>query len=378
MDTLDVVIIIFLVLAALHGVRLGAAVQVLSFAGALIGLCCGVALIIVISPHVHGVFLRSFVGRQIGAHVWRRLRGHRFAAIDAGTGALVAMAGTLVVVWVLAAFLSNSEVGAISSQIENSAVVRFVTKVMPPIPSELANRACVLEQRAGLPIPCLGILAPTGPVAVASSGDVRRAELAASRSTVQITAVGCGIYTEEGSGFVVAPGLVVTNAHVVAGATHIDEYDNVQTEQASVVLFDPNFDIAVLRVPNLGLPALRVVPNYVGRGTKAVVFGYPLGGDFNAQPAGVLARFDAESPNIYDTGTTQRQIYEVHALVRPGNSGGPLLEPDGKVIGVVFSRSTTNSEIGFALASPAVLKYIRQAESRPVGSTVGTGQCISS
>jgi S1-C subfamily serine protease len=182
----------------------------------------------------------------------------------------------------------------------------------------------------------------------------------------------------EGSGFVVAPGLVVTNAHVVAGSSNITEYDGVQSEPATPVLFDPNYDLAVLRVPDLTIPPLLLDSQFVGRGTKAVVLGFPGGvSQLNAQPAGVLLRFDPESPNIYDTASTQRQIYELQALVRPGNSGGPLVEPDGEVIGVVFSRDSTNSEIGFALASPGVLQRVRLAEARPAGSSVATGSCIS-
>jgi S1-C subfamily serine protease len=151
----------------------------------------------------------------------------------------------------------------------------------------------------------------------------------------------------------------------------------VQSERVTPILFDPNFDLAVLRVPDLTVPALPIDASYVGRGTKAVVLGYPDGGPFDAQPAGVLLRFDPESPNIYDTATTQREIYELQSLVRPGNSGGPLVEPDGEVIGVVFSRDADDSEIGFALASPGVLQRVHEAEARPLGSSVGTGSCIS-
>jgi hypothetical protein len=108
------------------------------------------------------------------------------------------------------------------------------------------------------------------------------------------------------------------------------------------------------------------------------VLGYPDGqATLNAQPAGVLMRFDPESPNIYNTATTQREIYELQSLVRPGNSGGPLVEPDGEVIGVVFSRDSNDSHIGFALASPGVLQRVQKAEARRIGSSVGTGSCIS-
>jgi len=391
-DGLDIILIVIILAAAVHGLRLGAAVQVLSFIGGLVGLALGIALVIVILPYLHTVFVKVFValllllvpstltwgiGRQLGTRVWHRLRGHTIAAVDAGSGALIAAAGTLVLVWLLASFLADSQVSLISSEIQNSQVLRFVSGVMPQIPSSLSSRICLFDQ-TGLPDPCIGFLQPAGPVAVADGAQVRHATEAAGRSTVQIVATGCGDVVVEGSGFVVAPGLVVTNAHVVAGSDNISEYDGVQSERATPVYFDPNYDLAVLRVPNLPAPPLKIAGGYVPRGTKAVVLGYPEGvADVTAQPAGVLMRFDPESPNIYDKATTQREIYELQALVQPGNSGGPLLEPDGEVIGVVFARDVSNSDVGFALTSPGVLQRVRIAERRPVGASVGTGVCLS-
>jgi S1-C subfamily serine protease len=317
------------------------------------------------------------VGRQLGSKIWRRLRGHRIAAVDAGSGAVIAMGSTLVLIWLLASILADSQVSVIASQIQHSQVVRLVTRVMPPVPSALASKACLLDQ-TGLPIPCIGIVVPVGPVSGADPRQVRQVVAEAGRSTVQIVSMGCGNVVVEGSGFVVAPGLVVTNAHVVAGASSISEYDGAQSLPATPVFFDPNFDLAVLRVPDLTAPSLPIDAEYVPRGTKAVVLGFPEGvSTLNAQAAGVLMRFDPESPNIYDTASTQRQIYELQALVRPGNSGGPAIEPDGEVIGIVFSRDASNSEIGFALASPDVLQRVHKAEQRPAGTRVSTGSCIS-
>jgi S1-C subfamily serine protease len=391
MDALDIVLILFVILAAIHGLRLGAAVQVLSFAGGLIGLGIGIGLIVVISPHVHDQFMRTFValllllvpssvtwgiGRQVGAKLWKRMRGRRFAAVDSATGVVIAMAGTLVIVWLLASVLADSQYHLISSEIQQSRVVRAVTQVMPPLPNELATVERLLDEN-GFPLPYIGVIQPVGPVALPVSSAVRQAVDNAGRSTVQIIAEGCAGVVIEGSGFVVAPGLVVTNAHVIAGTDNITEYDGVQSERATPVFFDPNYDLAVLRVPDLSVPPLRIDPNYVLRGTKAVVLGYPNGGAFNAQPAGVLMRFDPESTNIYGTASTQREIYELQALVRPGNSGGPLVEPNGLVVGVVFSRDANNSEIGFALSSPGVLQRVHEAQSVPAGSRVSTGGCIS-
>jgi S1-C subfamily serine protease len=126
-------------------------------------------------------------------------------------------------------------------------------------------------------------------------------------------------------------------------------------------------------VPGLTDPSLVLDANVVPRGVEAAVLGYPGGGPFTADAAGVMAEFQAEGRNIYGQGLTIRDVYEIQAVVRPGNSGGPLVEPDGQVIGVVFSRSTTNGNIGYALTSPGVLTRVSTA----AGATgpVGTGPC---
>jgi S1-C subfamily serine protease len=142
----------------------------------------------------------------------------------------------------------------------------------------------------------------------------------------------------------------------------------------TVIFFDPSYDLSVLRVSGLDEPVLPLDPEQAARGVQAAVLGYPGGGPFQAGPAGVMAAFEAEGRDIYGQGLTVRNVYEIQAIVRPGNSGGPLVQLDGQVIGVVFSRSTTNGDIGYALASPGVLSRVRQAESSP--KVVGTGACV--
>ena len=132
----------------------------------------------------------------------------------------------------------------------------------------------------------------------------------------------------------------------------------------------------MLRVPGLTARPLRLDPNLVGRGTEAVVLGYPEGGPLAIDPAGVRSEILATGLDIYGREPTVRAVYVVQALVRPGNSGGPLVEPNGLVIGVVFSRSPTDSRIGYALASPGVIERVDQAEALPSSTVVSTGECI--
>jgi S1-C subfamily serine protease len=219
-------------------------------------------------------------------------------------------------------------------------------------------------------------LAPASalPVSLPSNAMLRSADLAAGPSTVKIEGVGCGVL-QEGSGFVAAPGLVVTNAHVVAGIAAPLVQIGRTVKATEVVLFDPSFDLAVLRVSGLSAPPLQLDPAPVGRGTQAAVLGFPGGGPFTVDAAGVMAAFEAQGRDIYGHGLTVRNVYELNALVRPGNSGGPLVLPDGRVIGVVFSRSTVDPSIGYALTSPDVLPRVLRAEG--VVRAVSTGACTS-
>jgi S1-C subfamily serine protease len=169
--------------------------------------------------------------------------------------------------------------------------------------------------------------------------------------------------------------LVVTNAHVVAGVDHPMVVDDHGPHQTTVLLFDPSYDLAVMRVVGLDEPSLTLDPDQVSRGVEAAVLGYPEGGPFTVDPAGIMAVFEAEGRDIYGRVLTVRNVYEIQATVRPGNSGGPLVQPDGQVIGVVFSRSTTSGDIGYALTSPGVLSRVVRAVSE--SKAAGTGACTS-
>jgi S1-C subfamily serine protease len=225
--------------------------------------------------------------------------------------------------------------------------------------------------------PVFAQLAPAsaGPVTLPGDAQMQTALNIAGPSTVKIVGPGCGAI-QEGSGFVVANGLVVTNAHVVAGIAHPTVQDSSGIHATTVVFFDPNFDLAVMRVSGLRERPLTLDPNDVARGVQALVLGYPGGGPFTVSPAGIMANFSAEGRDIYGQALTLRDVYEVQSVVRPGNSGGPLVQADGQVIGVVFSRSTTNGNIGYALTSPGVLTRVQKAET--TFSAVGTGPCANS
>ncbi|MCU1468695.1 MAG: Colicin production protein, partial [Actinomycetia bacterium] len=207
-----------------------------------------------------------------------------------------------------------------------------------------------------------------------ASPSVRAAFEHAAASTLKIEGAACG-RIQEGSGFVIAPGIVVTNAHVVAGVRQPFILANGVDTPAIPILFDPNLDIAVMRDASINAPPLHLASTTVPRGTGAAVLGYPGGGPLTVHAAIVLTEIEAVGRNIYGTSTTKRDVYELEGVVRPGNSGGPFVEPDGTVIGVVFARSSLNNDIGYALTSPDVRKRTLQAET--LDTPVATGPCTA-
>jgi S1-C subfamily serine protease len=191
-------------------------------------------------------------------------------------------------------------------------------------------------------------------------------------SVVRIQGLGCGGIIS-GSGFVVRNDLVATNAHVVAGIASPIVEDSNGRHRAEVISFDPNLDLAVLKVSGLAGKPLNIDLSNINSGMPGAVLGYPGGGPFNAGPAAVMEEFDAIGQNIYGNQKTERDVYEIQATVIPGNSGGPLIEENGSVMGVVFAKSTTYSYVGYALAMQKVATEINKAAISD--SQVSTNQC---
>jgi S1-C subfamily serine protease len=192
-------------------------------------------------------------------------------------------------------------------------------------------------------------------------------------STVQVRAPACTSIIF-GSGFVIGRGLVVTNAHVIAGSRTPVVKIGGSEYPALPVLFDPEHDIAILRVSTLKSPGLELLPNKVKPRTAATLLGYPYGGPLTATVATVVSHDRASTPDIYGTPGSIRDIYEVDGLVRPGNSGGPLVGDDGSVLGVVFAASVGGHTVGFVLTSREVSHSASLVAN--TGRPVDVGPCI--
>lgn len=390
MNYVDVVIILFLISSALQGLFQGAALQLFSFGGFWGGLAIGALL----APFVSGFFdspasvavssmvtvfglalLLGAVGRRFGAKAWGSLRKLKLGKVDSAAGAGVAVLATLFALWLIAIMLSTVSLAGLSKGIQGSTILQAVTKRMPPAPTVFA-RMRHLFSAAGFP-QVFAELEPetTGDVPLPSDPDVRAALDAAGPSTFKVVGAGCG-GLQTGTGFVVDAGLLVTNAHVVAGIDDPTVEDSAGRHRATPLLFDPDLDLAVLRVSGLAGPPLRLLPDTLPRGEGIAVLGYPGGGPLRAEPSAIIDEFTASGRDIYGRDIVARRVYQVQARVRSGNSGGPFVESDGDVLGVVFSRSARREDIGYALVSPGEVSESIE-EAKESDAEVDTGPCAS-
>jgi S1-C subfamily serine protease len=177
----------------------------------------------------------------------------------------------------------------------------------------------------------------------------------------------------EGSGFVFADQHVLTNAHVVAGTSRVSVVTNEGQLGARVVGYDPRRDVAVLYVPGLHAAALRFAPKPAATGANAIVVGYPEDGPFDVRPARVRDRGDISGHDIYGHGSIVREIYSIRSIVRSGNSGGPLITPNGAVLGMVFATALDSSDTGFALTDSEIASDADAG--RTATASVSTGDC---
>jgi S1-C subfamily serine protease len=392
-DWVDVLIVGLMLLAAVHGLRLGALVQLSTFGGFWLGFLLGTLIWVPLFHTSHDDLARSvfivtlvmvtacglgFAGRVLGAWSNVTMRRHHLGQVDAGLGVLVAVVAVLLSVWLVAAVISspNSRFTSLDAAVARSDILHSIDNVLPQAPSVFNDLQTFLNNQ-GFPQVFSSLTPPSTPdVTPPTNAQTRALASPAISATVKILGTACD-NEQEGSGFVVGKGLVATNAHVVAGesAGNTQVLLNGTAYRATPVLFDPFFDLAVLRTDAPLSPALSISPGIVSGGTQAAILGYPEDGPLSVGPAGVTEDVTAQGKDIYNNGSVTRGVYALDADVQPGNSGGPLIGPGGQVIGVVFSRSTVYQNVGYALTSPGVLSRVQAAEAHQ--SPVGTGQCIS-
>lgn len=392
MNIIDIVIVLLLVTALLRGVELGFVRQMLTTTGLLVGFFTGAILqgklihLAHTPPHkatlsiviiLAAITLFLGVGEYIGIRLKTKLQKVRLRGINSADKALgSALAGitVLLITWLSATIFANAPLPGLQRQLRNSVIVAQLNKTLPSAPDTISRLGHLIDPN-GFPNvftglePHIDISTP-----LPSIGDLDSAVKQTRVSVVKVQGRGCGGIST-GSGFVADDNLVITNAHVVAGVPQPIVLDANGEHATSVIWFDPNLDMAVLKVDDLAGKPLHISPDLVANGTPSAVLGYPGGGDFTADPATILDSFKAIGRNIYNHGQTERQVYSIKATVEPGNSGGPLINRDGDVIGVVFAESANYNRVGYALTADKVLDGLNRAKnnSRPVS----TGGCAS-
>ncbi len=386
---LDVLIVLLLLVYLGEGFRNGFMRSISAVLGVIAGGAAAFFLIPVIASIVPDPFWRTFLivaisvalllfGYGMGRTVGRAVRGRQGerspGVIDRLLGAVVNLVIAAIVVALIAGSVGSLGVPLLSKAVSDSIVLRVIDGATPePLKAALARlRGAVLAQ--GLPVlPDVGgVTAP--PTAPSVPTDTQALAIAA-QSVVRIngTAYACG-QNQSGSGFVIARNRVITNAHVVAGVGQpVVEAPNGQTIEASIVYFDPEDDLAVLAVNGLGAAPLPV-GGTLQTGASAVVDGYPYGGPFTTGSAQVLAVTSSSVADIYNNQKTIREIYSLAADVQPGNSGGPLLSTDGRIAGIVFARSATQSNLGYAMTDAELQPVIAKAPT--LSAAVSSGACV--
>ncbi|MER5652973.1 MarP family serine protease [Streptomyces sp. NPDC002131] len=394
MDVLDLLLMLVILAYAASGYRRGLVAGCVSLAGFVGGAVIGVwvlpwmmELVTAGTPAatvtaVLTVLVPGVVGHELAGRLAMKLRRELdqgpLRVADGIGGAAANTLAVLLVAWVAASVLGASSSPVVTQSIRNSALLGAVQKTMPETTPTWFSHATSALTEAGFPQvfnpfenePTAGVARPSGDSVTPSATN------AAKLSTVKVEGVS-GNQGREGSGFVYSAQRVMTNAHVVAGIDRptVRVGGVSRPYPARVVLFDPQKDVAVLYVPGLRAPALPF-DGVASRGDSAVVAGYPQDGGLDLQAATVASRINATGQNIYNSGTVTREIYSIRSTVRPGNSGGPLLTTDGKVYGVVFARSTSDSETGYVLTAHEVAGDARKATHAT--ARVDTGDLVTS
>lgn len=392
---LDWVLIALTVAFAVIGWVQGFVVGLLS----LVGLIGGAAIGLIVAPSllsslepglgtamlaillvVLGAALGQWALSWIGETVRERMGGDSARRIDGVAGSVLAAVSVLVVGWLIGAAVASASIPWLSSEARSSTVLAAVDDVMPFSADRLREPLRDVVDSGGFP----EVVAPFVEEVViaveepAPDSERSNGVRAALPGVVKVLGLADQCAAQlEGSGVVMGrASRVLTNAHVVAGTSRVvvqaPGHDPIV---ASVVFIDPDTDVAVLDAPGLQAPQLTLYEEWPRRGDEAVVVGYPNGGGQDTENARVRSRSTLLGLDIYGLEEVQRQVVAFRGELSPGNSGGPLLSPDGTVIGLIFAASLTDLETGYALAPPELENALAAASAKQV-TPVPTGACV--
>ncbi len=386
---LDVLLLAVLVAWAVSGYRRGFALSI----GGILGIVVGAILAFFAIPFVTnivgttqwrlpvillvvaGLIIGGFaLGTALGRAIQRGVQKGPLRVIDRALGAIVSVVATAIVISMLAFSIGSLGVPFLSDAINASRVVAAIDAITPaPVSSAEAQIRAVVSQQ-GIPrlLDSIGVGTPL-PI---PPGGANAAQQLSAHSVVKITgnAYACG-QNQSGSGFVVSVDRVITNAHVVAGvAEPVVVAPDGGSWTGRVVYFDPVGDLAVIAVSGMPTAALKI-GSTLSTGASAVFDGYPLGGPFSSKTAAVEGVSTVRVPDIYGQNDSPREVSSLAADVEQGNSGGPLLDQSGQVAGVVFAKSKTTADVGFALTVSEISPVAAQAPG--LSTAVASGHCTT-
>ncbi|MFC4460087.1 MarP family serine protease [Pseudonocardia nematodicida] len=399
MSWVDVVVVILALLAMASGWRHGVAVALLSFLGVLTGAVLGLRLAPLVAAQVESqgakvllgigavvllVALGEATGVYLGRFIRDRIHRERVLKVDSTLGAGVQAVAVVIAAWLIALPLASTNIPTLTSGLRDSRVLAGVDEVMPNAARALPAELRQILDDSGFP----DVVSPftRTPVAVVDAPNPELAqdpvvnEVRDRVLKVRGRAPSCR-RALEGTAFVVAPQRVMTNAHVVAGtsSTTVEVTTAAGRSRqldATVIYYDAEVDVAVLDVPALEEEPLRFSPDPARVGDDVIILGYPLDGPYTVTPGKVRERIRLRGPDIYDQGSVLRDVYTVRAVVRSGNSGGPMITPDGRVVGVVFGAALDDAETGFVLTAEQVSAALNVAAAGGA-APVDTGSCAS-
>ncbi|MHA2787878.1 MarP family serine protease [Corynebacterium sp. S7] len=390
---IDAVIVLLIISAFVGGWRQGAFSSVLSAIGIIAGLIIGLAvapfvvdladttllrLLLMLLVIVLFVGIGNLAGATIGMHVRDRMRKASAQTLDSAVGAVLQALASALVIWLISIPLASSVPGALGQGIRSSSILTSINEVAPAWAGKIPAQLAALLDESGLPPLVSPFDGGTGQQVDAPNADAVDQTMvqAVEPSVVHVRgdAQVCSRHLM-GSGFVADTDYVITNAHVVAGTETVGLDTMLGSKEATVVYYNPDVDIAVLHVPDLGLEPLQFAEKVASTGDDAVVMGYPESGPFEAAPARVRDRITIAGPDIYASGRVEREAYTVRGTIRQGNSGGPLLNTEGDVLGVVFGASVDSTGTGYALTAREVLDQV--GDFTALTQPVDTQQCVN-
>lgn len=387
MVVLDIILLIIIVAAMVRGWQLGFIRQGIIVAGLFLGFWLAVVLMPLLVPLLTGLIGRTLASLVIFgvsilllgslfdwlAHLAKKqLKKHHCHQIDGGIGIVFGAVYAAILIWLFANVFMYGPTTWLPEQVKGSVVIRTIDQAMPNPPSALVSiRRYIANIR--LPQPFVGNEpAPERLEVDGSTADLQAIMAKTEKSVVAISGTACSSISV-GSGFVAAPDVVVTNAHVVAGVARPIIQDDNGRHSATVIYFNPDLDIALLRTSNLAGPVLPMNTTVQPRGTAGAVIGYPRGGSLTGVSGYVLQSITAVGRNIYNEGLVRRDVYTLKTDVQPGNSGGPYVLASGEVAGVVFARSESYANTGYAIQSGMVAPIV--AEHKNAAASVSTRSC---